>query len=104
MYSKPSELLEDLDSHGIYGVEAFEECEFSTACIPTQTPESMKREIVARGLGGTINLDAGEEMFSGWKAAHALAKEYLGEDPGSRYQGRGSAFRASLQGLKEAGF
>lgn len=104
MYSKPSEFLESLDSHGIYGVGAFDECEFDTSSIPTQSPESMRREIIARGVGGTINMDAGEDMFSGWKAAGALAKQFLGSDPGASYQGRGFAFRASLEGLKQAGY
>jgi len=105
-YEKPSEFLEELDSHAVYGVGMLEECGFDTSSIPTQTAKSIMAEIEARGLGGWMDKDADPEelMFSGWKAAYGLARHFLGHNPGDAYHGRGSAFRADLDGLKEAGY
>ena len=104
-YAKPSEFLADLESHGIYGTSIFDLCYFDTTEIPVRTAEQTTAGVNARGLGGEFEPSEDEDgYFTGWQAAAALAREYLGAAPGSRYHGRGSSFRANVAGLREAGF
>jgi hypothetical protein len=103
-YSKPSEFLEVIDSHGIYNAEMLKECEFETDTIPRRTVKQTRRDIEHRDLGGSVEGDENDQLFYGWSASEALAARFLGEPtPGARFQGRGSLFRANLEALKEAG-
>lgn len=103
-YSKPSELLADLHSHGIYGASVLDDCDFDTSMIPTRTAEATAASVNARGLGGEFTpSDTEGGYFTGWQAADALARASFGKTPGSRYHGRGAAFRANVSALTEAG-
>jgi hypothetical protein len=102
-YEKPSQFLEDLDSHSVYDAKMLDECEFDVSTVPVQTRHGVAQEMNERGLGGWLKEDGVSILFSGWKAADALALKYLGYDPAPMIQGRGSRFRACLSALKEAG-
>ena len=103
---KPSEFLNMLDSHGIYPETALDEFDAEyRACVPLYSHARAAEMIAARGLGGELAEDTGEKLFAGYAAAEALAYEALGRiPPGSRYFGRGSAFRANQAALADAGF
>jgi hypothetical protein len=102
-YSKPTELLSDLDSHGIYNAAMLEECEFDTSSVPTQSVAEVQRRIEARGLGGHVEGGPDDRLITGHDVATALAREFLGDSPGTFYQGRGSSFRADFEALEKAG-
>jgi hypothetical protein len=102
-YSKPSELLRAIDSHDLVHSERLRQCNFDTECISLITGADAVREIEERGLGGWFNGNPDDWFFRGWSAATDLAYKYLGEDPGAKYQGRGSRFRACLEALEKAG-
>lgn len=102
-YPTPSSFLEELDSHGIYGVGMLDECQFDTSMIPTYSMDETAAAIEQRGLGGRLEGDPNDRLFYGWTAATALAQAFLGRTPGNAFMGRGSSFRADLKALKEAG-
>jgi len=103
-YSKPSELLADLESHGIYGASLLALCDFDTSLVPVLSAEATAASVNARGLGGEFTPSDDEDgYFTGWAAAAAFARQTLGHVPGSRFHGRGPAFRANLQALAGAG-
>lgn len=105
-YTKPSELLDAMDSHSIVNARILDECDFETRMIPRFTEAEVKSMIAERGLGGTLRPlgdPAGERLLNGWTTAEALARAFLGDDPGAKYQGRGSIFRACRTALVEAG-
>lgn len=102
-YSKPSELLRELDSHGIYNARALDECDFDTDTVPTFTVDETARTIEARGLGGTVSGSDEDRLIYGFSTATALARAFLGESPGLMFQGRGSSFRCDLEALEKAG-
>ena len=103
---KPSEFLDTLDSHGIYPETALEDLDAEyRACVPLYSYARTAKMIAARGLGGELAEDTGEKLFAGYAAAEALGKKALGKTPpGSRYFGRGSAFRANKAALADAGY
>lgn len=102
-YHKPTELLDDLDSHGIYNAKMLDDCEFDTDSVPTFTIEETSERIRARGLGGQVEGYPEDRLIYGWTTATALAKVFCGDAPGLQFQGRGSSFRADLEALREAG-
>ena len=102
---KPSEFLEDLDSHGAYDAAILEDLDPELRdCVPQYTPQQMRAQMHKRGLGGVVYEDAPGKLIYGWTTASALARKLLPDEPGRRYHGRGYAFRANLAALKEAGF
>jgi hypothetical protein len=101
-FTKPSELLDELDSHGIYGVAILADCDFDTSTIPTYTPAQQRSAIERRGLGGFVE-DHGERTITGWVTAEALAKKFTGGGAPLFLHGRGSIFRACVERLKAAG-
>lgn len=104
-FTKPTELLDAMDSHGIYAAAMLDECTFDTSRIPQFTRKQTARQIGERGLGGELTPGPDDDLFLyGWTTASALAIALLGDSPGSSFHGRGSSFRADLKALKEAGF
>lgn len=104
-YAKPTELLADMDSHGIYDAAMLDECEFDTDCVPQFTPERTVRDIERRGLGGQLVAKPASKLIYGWTTAEALATKFLGRDPTPTYiSGRGTRFRHCVQALREGGF
>lgn len=101
-FNKPSELLDYLDSHGIYSANILNQCEFDTDSIPTFTSEQTLATMEARGLGGELD-DTDDRLIYGYTTAQALASKFAGKTPGDMYHGRGSAFRANAQAVKESG-
>jgi hypothetical protein len=102
-YHKPTDLLAELDSHGIYDAQMLDECGFDTSAVPVESHANVAAQIVARGLGGELAPDNGQGLISGYKVAYALAMQFLGDSPGTAYMGRGSSYRADYQALKDAG-
>jgi hypothetical protein len=100
-YAKPTDLLSDMDSHGIYDAAMLGECEFDTSSVPTFTPEQTQINIEERGLGGTFEPTSARSIY-GWTTARALAVTFAGRAPGDAFNGRGSSFRANLRALKDA--
>jgi hypothetical protein len=103
MYSKPSELLADMDSHSIQNAKMLEECQFDTSMVPTFSMKETEANMKARGLGGWIEGKPEDRLIYGWTTAAALARQFLGNAPGSAFMGRGSSFRADLAALEKAG-
>jgi hypothetical protein len=103
-YAKPSDLLDDLNSHDIVNVQILQQCEFDTSMIPTFTMKQTIASIKRRGLGGHLEGAESDVLIYGWTTARALAVKLLGNAPGDRFHGRGSAFRADKAALREAGF
>lgn len=100
---KISEFLETLDSHSIYKADElakdFRESTGLEPCWPTHSETATKRQIEARGLGGYVDDGLGDAAF-GHEIAKALAEKYANFKP---FQiGRGSAFRACLDAIKQA--
>lgn len=103
-YHKPSELLAEMHSHGIYGVSILGDCAFSTEGVPTFSAAETQSRIVERGLGGEVTPTT-DQLIYGWTTASALAKRYVGGYPGeNQLSGRGSIFRACAKALTEEGF
>jgi hypothetical protein len=103
-YERPSELLADMHSHGITNAEILSECSFDTSAIPTFTADETVQKIQDRGLGGELDIEAhSQQLIYGWTTASALARQFLSEDPGAAYMGRGSSFRACVSALEKAG-
>jgi broad specificity phosphatase PhoE len=102
---KPSEFLETLDSHGIYAAAVLVDLdEEHRATVPVFSHGATVRAIRDRGLGGHLESDIGDRLIYGYTSASALARSLLKVAPGDRFLGRGSAFRANLAGLKDAGY
>jgi len=102
MYEKPTELLDEIGSHGICSAEILNECSFDTSRVPTYSPKETAETIEARGIGGTMPEETGPLVY-GYSTAAALAEQLLGSNPGAMFMGRGSQFRACYQGLERAG-
>ena len=102
-YAKPTDLLAEMDSHGVYSAKMLGDCEFDTSTVPVESHASIEAQIKARGLGGWMEPDNGAGLITGYKVATALARKFLGDAPGLAFHGRGSSFRADVAALKEAG-
>jgi len=103
-YSKPSEFLADLHSHGIYGASMLASCDFDTSMVPVRSTEATAASVNARGLGGEFTpADDETGYFTGWQAAAAIDRTLLDTVPGNRYHGRGKAFHANADALAGAG-
>jgi len=102
-YDKPTALLAGFDSHGIYRASILDECSFETDLVPTYTPEQTIEGIQARGLGGQLETRE-DQLIYGWTTAAALAEQFLGDNPGQIFFGRGRQFRACVEELEKAGF
>lgn len=103
---KLSDWLEQYGSHDVYDAAILDDCPIADAreIVPTQTPRQVAAAMRDRGLGGWMDPDAAAVLVTGYVMAEALGAKALGA-PGSwtRYQGRGSRFRAVIRDLREAG-
>src|SRR5688500_11327285 len=100
-YSKPSELLREIDSHGIYDAKMLDECTFDTTAVPTFTVEQTARNIERRGLGGSVHGSEDDRLIYGYSTAEGLWRQHgTGGDPAAALQGRGSRFRTYLAALE----
>jgi len=98
-------LDENIDSHGIYDVAMLGQIDpQDAAVIPTQTRAEVAESIRARGLGGHLNAEGPEPLFTGWVAAEALCRRRLGDLPEEvlRVQGRGTIFRMCVAAIRNA--
>lgn len=111
-----------IGSHTVYSAKKLEELEemglgvrftknhvvFSSPITPAplsmqlDTHAEVEASIKARGLGGTLEPDNGELLFTGYVLSGMLCWWLLGSDPGDRFFGRGSAHRASIAAMVEA--
>lgn len=101
-YRKPTELLEDMDSHGIYDAAMLDECDFEIDSVPVFSKQSTEQAIAGRGLGGSVHGPDDARFIYGWTTAEALAKVILDFSPWQ--QGRGTRFRACVSALREKGY
>lgn len=101
-YNKPTELLADIDSHGIYDAKMLERCNFDTSKVPTFTVPQTIKSIKARGLGGELSPAHTKDtrLIYGWTTAEALASSYISFS--STAFGRGTVFRQCFTALKGA--
>lgn len=103
--TKLSDWLDQFDSHSVYDAHVLDDCPIDGAkdIVPMETAEAVACQIKARGLDGWLDTDA-SLLVTGYTMAEALGTKVLG-GPGSwtRYQGRGSRFRAVIGDLRDAG-
>lgn len=95
---------ENIDSHGIYDAGLLEQLDpQDAAVVPTQTRAEVAESIRRRGLGGNLDADGPEPLFTGHVAAEALCDRRLGRLPEkvTRLSGRGSIFRECVKALRE---
>lgn len=103
-----SEWLAELSSHDIYDsvgatADFMKRTGEADTGWPTMSAAGMKQRIIARGLGGSINLeDPARRMIAGYEIAEHLAAIYAGGFV-SRKNGRGSIFFECLEALQKAG-
>jgi hypothetical protein len=101
--------LEDhLDSHGIYDLkwvtEELTKVGYTGSMPGGLTQDQMFKSIEARGLGGELDPEEypGQLSVAGYIVAGHVTRVLLGEAPGDKFFGRGSAFRANVSALKAA--
>src|SRR5206468_2656445 len=101
-FNKPTELLAQMDGHGIYTAEMLDRCTFDVSMVPTMTVAATREAIAARGLGGELDGEDTEQTVWGYTTAGALA-DYYTPNGASGKMGRGSSFRDNVELLKAAG-
>jgi hypothetical protein len=105
MKMKPSEFLNDLDSHGIYDDailrQDYENLVGRPAPWRSHDSEAIRDSIKARGLGGSY--ESTRNGVTGYEIAESIADE-LCANRQKIMIGRGSRFREAVDALKLAGF
>ena len=108
MKSLIGKFVSDLDSHSIYEEPKlshdFEKETGKKACWPTHSignTSSTKGEF--KGVEGELRGADHERCSYGWEIARSIEREYVGTDEGGKYNGRGFAFRASIEAIQKKG-
>jgi hypothetical protein len=109
---KPSEWLDELDSHGIYDSTALKaryelETGQKAPDWPEHTPAQTRQRIKARGLGGGLKEGTPEEQLQayGWEIARTLEEALVPKSQRLSHvvEGRGSAHRLCVEALQRMG-
>lgn len=107
---KPSEWLQEFDSHGIYDATAIAADFTNTTglepCWPVHTPKETRAAIRARGLGGSFSSKNENQLMAyGYSIARALESKFVpvGKQMSHGFYGRGSQFRAAIKALQSVG-
>lgn len=100
-----TDVVAELDSHTIYARDDIL-VDLRAAGYTGPFPEGMShRQMVGaikdRGLGGSLGPDDGMRLIAGYSVAQIVAGGTAGRTPGDRYHGRGSAYRANVEAIRE---
>lgn len=97
-----------IDSHSIYDnavmADLFKTRTGYEPCWPTHSAGSVSAQAGqdVKGPLAPLPVEDHVRVFNGWEFAASLEETLLGTNEWSRFYGRGSMFRASLNALKNA--
>lgn len=99
-----ADALSQLDAHTIYDRRALNDLAAAGVDVnrlSSQTPRQVANAIKARGLGGSIDPNAPDQLYTGHVVSDEVVRQ-LGLLPAGRaFYGRGSAHRANIQQLRD---
>ena len=103
-YGKIADALANLDSHSIYDERALEPLArwgIDVDKLTSHTRKQVASMIVERGLGGTLDPEAPDKLYSGYIVSDQVVAQ-LGLVPAGRmFHGRGSAHHANIEQLRK---